>query len=124
MNQFYFLCLKGRWEFLPPPLSPIRKLQFFSLCNCLLIVYVNCMFVNAEGFNFMSICSMISEKWLLRGLLTSWGCIFYNALFTYNYNTALWLHEVFPFTYWNMPFGYVHLQFQGYRAALRRSSDG
>lgn len=126
MNQFYFLCLKGRWEFLPPPLSPIRKLQFFSLRNCLLIVYISCMFVSAEGFNFISICSMISKKWLLRGLLRSWGLVntFYSALFTYSYNTTLWLHKEFPLACLNMPFEYVHLQSRGYRAALRRSSHG
>lgn len=127
MNQFYFLCSKWGVGVSPPSVSPIRKLlQFFSLCNCLLIVCVNHMFVDAEGSDFISICSMVSEKkWLLKGLLRSGDLVsvFYNALFTNNCDTTLWLHKAFPFFFFllalNMPFGWhMHLQSQGYRTAV------
>lgn len=111
MNQFYFLCSKWGVGVSPPSVSPIRKLlQFFSLCNCLLIVCVNHMFVDAEGSDFISICSMVSEKkWLLKGLLRSGDLVsvFYNALFTNNCDTTLWLHKAFPFFFFFACFKYA-----------------
>lgn len=106
----------------PCSLSQIRKLlQFFSLCNCLLIVYVNSTSVGAEGFDFISVCSMISKKWLLEELLRIGGLVhrFYNALFASNYIRTVYLHEVFPFTCLGILFGwYMHLQSQGPRTAI------
>jgi len=89
---FSLLKVGGKQSFSPQSLSSVRKLrQFFSLCNCLLIVYVNHTFVGAEGFGFISVCSMISEKRVLEGLLRSGDLVnmFYNALFSSNYDTAM-----------------------------------
>lgn len=119
---FSLLNVGGKHSFSPHSLTPIRKLlQFFSLCNCLLIVYVNRTFVGAEGFDFISVYSMVSEKWLLEGLRRSEDLVnmFYNALFAYNYNTTVWLREVFPFACLDIPFGwYMHLQSQSSRTAV------
>lgn len=118
---FPLLKVGGKQSFSPHSLSPIRKLQFFSLRNCLLIVYVNRTFVGAEGFDFISLCSTTSEKWVLEGLLRSGDLVnmFYNALFAYNYNMTMWLHRVFPFACLDIPFGwYMYLQSRGPRTAV------
>lgn len=130
MNQFYFLCSKWGVGVSPPSVSPIRKLlQFFSLCNCLLIVCVNHMFVDAEGSDFISICSMVSEKkndcskgcWEV-GILSACFIMHYSQIIATR-RSDYTRHFLFFFFLLalNMPFGWhMHLQSQGYRTAVRQ----